>query len=324
LGTITALLVAIALLVRGFLLLTDRDMLLPERWTTMLTIAYAAFYLADYFAWSRAFLGATVHLVLFVLVLRLFSARRDRDHYFLAVIAFLMVLAASVLTADTTFLLMFTVFMLMAVATVILMEMRRAAAAATPQSRPSGEAPGERQMGLSLAGAAPIFVFLICVVGAVIFFLLPRSSSGYWNAYSLNSEIATGFSDRVQLGRIGEIQQSSSVVMHIQIDGDAHGLYDLKWRGVTLNLFDGRSWSNPHEQHVVVRSPDGQFVLVGPSAGAETPRRGTRLACPSLLQHPRALHATGTWLSRLGLRRRPRSRTAKSNDSGTSESRRGW
>jgi WD40 repeat protein len=38
-----------------------------------------------------------------------------------------------------------------------------------------------------------------------------------------NGEISTGFSDQVELGRIGEIQQSSSVVMHIQIDGDERG-----------------------------------------------------------------------------------------------------
>ncbi len=56
---------------------------------------------------SRAFVRSAVHLVLFVLVVRLFSARRDRDHYFLAVIAFLMVLAAAVLTVDSTFLLAF-------------------------------------------------------------------------------------------------------------------------------------------------------------------------------------------------------------------------
>ena len=58
----------------------------------------------------------------------MFSTRRDRDYYFLAVISFLMVLAASVLTVDSTFLLAFAAFMLMAVATFILMEMRSASA----------------------------------------------------------------------------------------------------------------------------------------------------------------------------------------------------
>src|ERR1700680_3593045 len=94
----TLLLVGTALLFRGFLLATRRILLIPESWTTTLTLGYVAFYLADYFVFSGLFVSATVHLVLFVMVVRLFSTRRDRDYYFLAVISFLMVLAAAVLT----------------------------------------------------------------------------------------------------------------------------------------------------------------------------------------------------------------------------------
>src|SRR5215471_7766136 len=119
-----ALLVGAAMLFRGYLLASRRTLVIPERWTTTLTLAYVAFYLADYFVVSGVFVTATVHLVLFVMVVRLFSATRERDYYFLAVIAFLMVLAAAVLTVDSTFLLAFAGFMLMAVVTCILMEMR--------------------------------------------------------------------------------------------------------------------------------------------------------------------------------------------------------
>jgi len=197
-----------------------------------------------------------------------------------------MVLAASVLTAQTTFLFAFTFFMLMAVLTVILMEMRRACSEATTRLNLLGDGPGAKQMGFSLTAAAPVFVILICFFGAAIFFVLPRSSAGYWNAYSSSSEIATGFSDRVQLGRIGEIQQSTSVIMHIQIDGDPHGLYDLKWRGVTLNLFDGGSWSNPHQQHVVVRSRNGPFVLTPPREEPGASLRGSRIIRYRVLMEP--------------------------------------
>jgi len=38
--------------------------------------------------------AASVHLVLFAMVVRLFSLQRTRDHYMLAVLSFLMVLAA--------------------------------------------------------------------------------------------------------------------------------------------------------------------------------------------------------------------------------------
>jgi protein-glutamine gamma-glutamyltransferase len=250
-----------ALAFRGYLLAHSRNLLIPESWTNSLTLAYVAFYLADYLLLSGGFLSATVHLVLFVMGVRLFSIRRDRDRYFLAIIAFLMVLAASVLTVDSVFLAAFSGFMLVAVATFILMEMRhaQAQAAALPQDS-SSIRPGA-QMMLSVAAASPVLVALILLGAAAIFFILPRVSAGYLSAYSPGNQLATGFSDRVQLGQIGEIQQSDSVVMHIAIEGDTRGGFDLKWRGVALNVFDGQTWMNPHQQHRVPHLPDGTFAL---------------------------------------------------------------
>ena len=268
---ITVVLVSGALLLRGYSLLSRRAMLLPERWTTPLTLAYALFYLADYFVISRTFLYATVHLVLFVVLVRLFSARRDRDFYFLAVLSFLMQLAAAVLTVDSTFLFAFAGFMLVGVITFILMEMRSSSARATIRARPLSDTDIARQMGFWLSAAAPGFVLFMLVAGGGIFFVLPRFSSTYLSAYVSNGGIATGFSDHVQLGQLGAIQQSSSLVMHIQIDGDRYGAYDLKWRGVTLNLFDGTSWSNPHEQRFV-RRLGGRFIFPAQSSPSVTPK----------------------------------------------------
>jgi hypothetical protein len=285
LDTVTVLLVSSALLFRGYLLATRRTLLIPERWTTALTLGYAGFYLLDYFLISGAFLGTTVHLVLFVMVVRLFSAQRDRDHYFLSVIAFLMVLAAAVLTVNSIFLLAFTGFMLMAVATFILMEMRRASANATIAAKDSPDARAYRQMALSLSLIAPGIVLCILLGAAGIFFLLPRVSAGYLNAYTPGSDLSTGFSDHVELGRIGQIQQSATVVMHIQIDGDKSGTFDLKWRGVTLNLFDGRVWSNPHQRYLAPRLSGNTFTL----SPHHVPAEGLRPAGPSRPIHYKVL-----------------------------------
>src|SRR3954462_12971781 len=57
------LFVATALLVRGFILATHRMLLIPERWTSGLTIAYVGFYIFDYFFLSQQFVATTVHLV---------------------------------------------------------------------------------------------------------------------------------------------------------------------------------------------------------------------------------------------------------------------
>ena len=104
LDLLAVVVVGCALLVRGYHLITHQQFTIPERWTTYLTLFYIAVYFADYFLVSRSFLVATVHLVLFGMVIRLFSLQRARDHFMLAVLSFLMVLAAAVLTVDSVFL----------------------------------------------------------------------------------------------------------------------------------------------------------------------------------------------------------------------------
>jgi transglutaminase-like putative cysteine protease len=260
------IIVGLALAFRGFQLLTRREFVIPERWTTVLTLIYVAIYLADYFFLSRSFLTATVHLVLFAMVVRLFSLQRTRDHYMLAVLSFLMVLAAAVLTVSSVFLFSFAGFLLVAVITFVLMEMRHSVAAEQTHAQdPRVASPGvispARGMAYGLLAIAPVLMLMILAGSFLIFFLLPRVSSHYLSAYTPTSDVSTGFTDRVQLGRIGQIQQSSAVVMHIEIQNDLQGGYDLKWRGVALSNFDGRTWSNSYEQTQVRPAIDGSYRL---------------------------------------------------------------
>jgi protein-glutamine gamma-glutamyltransferase len=235
---------------RGYLLTQRKRLVIPDRWTTPLTILYGLFYCVDYLLFSRAFLLATVHLVLFAVVVRTFSLRRDRDYIMLAVLAFLMVLASAVLTVDSVFLFFFAGFMLVAIVTFILMEMRRSGKSAKFHALHSRDDFEHRKLALSLARISPALVVMILVGGTVVFFLMPRRmSAGFLGNYSFGTDLSTGFSERVQLGGIGQIQQSNAVVMHIQIDGDKRGRHALHWRGVALANFDGRNWSNPAVQY---------------------------------------------------------------------------
>ena len=253
-------LVGAALTIRGYLLARHRNFVISDRWTTPLSLAYFAFFAIDYLAFSRSFLPATIHLALFGVVVRMFSVRRDRDHIMLAILAFLMVLVSAILTVDSVFLFSFAAFMLMAVVTFILMEMRRSGSAATIQARHSPDPYQHRRLAFALARTAPVLVMMILIGGSALFFVMPRSiSAGYFGEYSFGSNLSSGFSDHVQLGQIGQIQQSNAVVMHVQIEGDELGRYDLYWRGVSLAEFDGHTWSNRKGQHILSRRPDTSF-----------------------------------------------------------------
>ncbi len=257
----STILVGVALAVRGYQLAKRQQFVISEAWTTPLSVAYFVFFAADYFVLSRGFLPATVHLALFGVVVRMFSLRRERDHVTLAILAFLMVLASAVLTVDSIFLFSFALFMMMAVGTFVLMEMRRSGHAANIQARHSNDPQEHRHLAFALARVAPALMFMILIGGAIVFFVMPRMSAGYMGGYSFGTDLSSGFSDHVQLGQIGQIQQSGAVVMHIQIDGDTVGRYDLHWRGVTLAEFDGRTWSSPRDQFTLQHQSDNTFKV---------------------------------------------------------------
>jgi len=242
-GLVAAVLAGTAFVVRGLQFVRRDPTLLSERWTTLAAIAYFAFFVADYFFLSRSFLPPVVHLVLFAVLIRLFTLRRERDFVTLAVLAFLMILAAAIFTVDSLFLLCFALFLLLAVVTFVLMEMRHSQRSSVFPANTS--ASDIRRLPALLARLGPAIMLLVLLTSAGIFFLLPRRSAGYLGAYSFGSDLSTGFSDKVQLGQIGRIQQSDAVAMHIQIEGDTSGSHDLYWRGISLSQFDGTNWSNP-------------------------------------------------------------------------------
>src|ERR1035438_840463 len=175
--------------------------------------------------------------------------------------SFLMVLASAVLTVASAFVFAFAGFLLIAVVTFVLMEMRHSVAQEEAIAQDPRMAASHKRMAYGLMAISPALMLVILAGAFLIFFFLPRVSSHYLNAYTPNGDVSTGFTDRLQLGRIGQIQQSSAVVMHIEIQNDTQGLYDLKWRGVALNAFNGRVWSNLFGPRQLRSSVDGTYIL---------------------------------------------------------------
>ena len=286
LDALSLLFVLAALGIRAYFFATGRKQQISVQGTTRLTYLYSLFYIIDFQFISRSFVDATVRLVLFLMVVKVFSVHRDRDRIYLAVISFMMVLSAAILTVDSFFLASFVLFLLLTVATFISMEMRRsfqdvetaqrnAAStgddlppdAATPASvgaLSSGSTDAPRRMVRSLAITSTLLVVSIFAGASVIFFVLPRISTGFLRSLASRNNFVAGFSDRVRLGEIGRIQQSDMVVMHIQFTGSRQVSPDLKLRGVSLTRFDGTTWSkDPREGllHVERSSIDGSLHL---------------------------------------------------------------
>lgn len=266
--------VAAALILRGLHLARRSTFVLTEKATTRLTLVYVTFYLLDFMFLSGSFLTATVHLVLFIMVVTMFAVQRERYHVYLIVIAFMMVLAAAILTIDSFFLAAFFVFSLLAIATFITMEMRRSFLDAATRRTAAPSALAAYRLPRSLGRAAVALVLGIFIGIPAVFYALPRWSFGRFSQFSQRNVFVAGFGSDVKLGEIGRIQQSDQVVMHVSFLSGSQPPAEMKWRGATLATFDGRRWFNEFrsgsrryvtdlDNHLNLRDGFIAFVLTG-------------------------------------------------------------
>jgi protein-glutamine gamma-glutamyltransferase len=221
-----------ALLVAGIVRLN-----LSERTATIAAAAYAAFFPIDYFLLSHDFLSATVHLVFFLAVVKILTASTNRDNLYIAVIAFLELLAAAILSINFNFFLCLALFLLFAIAALSSGEIRRAMRRAPTTSRA-----GLKHFHSRLAMLAAWIALGILTLTAGMFFLLPRTADAALSSLTSHHIRVPGYSEHVRLGEIGEFKTSSRAVMHVAIYGN-QPMGSAKWRGDVLTDFNGREWS---------------------------------------------------------------------------------
>lgn len=269
LDMLSMLSVSSALLFRGYLLGQGRNVRIPEQITSYLGIVYILVYVVDFFFVSDNFVQATVHLLLFGMIVKLFSVQRDRDFVYLAMLAFLEVLSAAILTVDSVFLGALSIFLLIAVLTFIALEMRRSSLRGgfiqniAPQvAAASSKKKRLKLFSYSLTTTGFVLVAAILIASVGIFFSLPRLSGGYLSKLAQQNDLVSGFSDNVSLGEIGRIQQSSQVVMHVRIENGEKGPGVLM-RGNSLSDFDGKNWINPPHDVQALKNMGGSFDLRG-------------------------------------------------------------
>lgn len=282
-----------AVLYKGVRWWQRRPAEIPQHIATRLVVAYLLVFPLDVLFLSRAFvegssnpglyaaLLAAVHFLLFVMLIRLYSATTDRDALFLTMLSFAAILASAVLTIDTTFLGLFFLFMLFGVATFVGLEMRRSSKNAIGPDVDAHPLK-ERRLTRALVLAVLSVSFGAMIIGGALFFFFPRFSAGYLGRTSLQPTLMSGFSDDVELGQIGEIKKNSEVVMRVRT-GKPVGYPALRWRGIALTTFDGKRWYSPEREDVTIPAGPNGWINLQDSPG-EQDRTATTLHYTILLQ----------------------------------------
>jgi len=209
---------------------------------------------------ERAGINSLTHFILFLALVKLWQTKTDRDWLFLYLISFFEILLAAGLSVSPSFLFVLALYVLCAISTVVSFEIRKARRSLSPAGAPrltisleptrlrrltkrhvrQRSVIGEvRRLPLIAVG----LLLLIFSLALPLFFIAPRFSGSAVTRASGGTTGLVGFSDEVSLGEIARLERSNRLVMRVRVDEPELPRHqDLRWRGVALDQFDGRTW----------------------------------------------------------------------------------
>ena len=229
---------------------------MPPLLVSVLMLVFLPFPLIDWLVLQTSPIVALIHFIFFASAMKLIQTKRSRDWLWLYVVAFFQMLLAAGMMIDTTFFVLLVVFLFSAISTLISFEMRRAQQTLDEARQPEETSEFEfwretstlrktlaEPRGRSITIFAACSLFIILLLATPLFLAMPRlalrNSGGGW----MQGASLSGFSDTVRLGDVGQLKLNPKLVMRVRVNQPPDQYRaSLRWRGVTLDFYDGNSW----------------------------------------------------------------------------------
>jgi transglutaminase-like putative cysteine protease len=250
-----------------------------EKWTLWWTIGsiVALCYSVVTAIISADFLGIGAEFLVWLIVAKAFNRRAARDWQQMYLLAFLMLVAGSVLSPDLTYGLCFLGFVIASTWALTLFHLRRemednllvkhAADRASERVEIRRILDSRRIVNGRFFLGTGALSFGVFVGAALVFLALPRVGIGFF-LKSRSGLTLAGFTDGVKLGGHGLIKNDATVVMRVEIASRYGGREapDVHWRGVAFDHYEHGQWSRrntaPHTLQTLEQSPtrDRRFL----------------------------------------------------------------
>ena len=195
------------------------------------------YFLFLYFILQTPFLVAFTQFLIVVQAVKLFHLDKAKDHFQLAGLGLLTVLAAAGLTSQFYYLFFLFILLIFGIWFFFLLHLKRAM-----ELYPALPSPPRHVTSPSIFLGISGVAFCSFIITLLIFFTLPRitlSVSGRerWGGTS------AGFSDVVDLGTIGPVRLDNRVVMRVELPQfSERPPFPLYWRGMSFSRWDGQTW----------------------------------------------------------------------------------
>jgi transglutaminase-like putative cysteine protease len=219
--------------------------------------------MAEYQGESTALPLALGHWLVYLQLVKMFLPKTIEDDWFLFLVGLVQVVIGVVLSQSTEVGGLLMLWALVSLWTLGLFHLQREARRSQPAEGVSVLPPPHREnpypglfnFGFVLSGLLVALTTL--ALGGIVFLMIPRwGSASTTPTASRPARNLTGFSEEVELGRMGEILENDAVVMTIELlDGRDRRVRpdpDLLWRGVTMARYGLGRWSRQGGRTIAV------------------------------------------------------------------------
>ena len=172
-------------------------------------------------------------LMVILLGLKFSGTKASRDYLQIFLLVIFLLTGSAYLFADVTFILFLVALLLLSgVGAVLLSYLSE-----------------DRFLSLTLATSGKVCVsavlisFLVIPLMAVLFVAMPRSGYPMLNFTGSKAGSITGFSDRIALGVMTNIQENNAVAFRAETGQKRIAEDMLYWRGIVFDSFDGKKWA---------------------------------------------------------------------------------
>ncbi|MCA9601154.1 MAG: DUF3488 domain-containing protein [Myxococcales bacterium] len=265
-GVFSMFLVALGFAVSWF---AEPPLIATPAWTRGWTIAAVGFFVVQVL---RGITGASIlelalEYVAMLQVSRLMNRRTGKDHNQITVLAFLHLIAATVLTTSVAYGLVFIGVLIVTPWMLTITQLRRELEETVeidPVERArlftERDVVGSRFLLTTALLTLPIFF-----VTLALFLLFPRVGLGFAAVHGYGGQPTTGFGRNVELGGFGTIREDPTVVL--RVSGPAEllgppGTATLRMRGTSFDKYNGREWERSESNHEPIPSEYGSYPIV--------------------------------------------------------------
>jgi protein-glutamine gamma-glutamyltransferase len=250
-------------------------------WNTLTVLALGKT-VFDVFTGASVLVSA-IYFIVFLSLNKLFNRQTSADYLQLYVVSLLQMIAATALSSDMTYGVLFLFYIVFSTWTLILFHLKREMEdnfllkyGESLEGKPvqvQRVLDSRRLVGWRFLGVTSLVSIVVFISAASFFFLFPRVGFRLFSQSRPGLAMA-GFSTEVELGHFGLIKDNPTVVMRVEFDTDsARHQLPKYWRGVSFDKYDGRRWTKSYSRTKRTLARRGNRVRVAAALQESTPVR---------------------------------------------------